>query len=136
MAAYASLETEQLILHTRTVIIDIGTSLQGMMERLYQFQKYMNLLNKIHDNNLVKAVSNQVCNTACIYPGNVMKAGLCSSPFLSSFGTLFLLVRLVRLDFMMTSIAIWHSFSNNLHMGHSLQSLLHGGKGKTGLVLW
>ena len=64
-AAYAILDTEQLILCTKLHSLSLLPSYSILIERLFQLQNFTNYLIKIHDI-LNNVVSNQVGNTSCI----------------------------------------------------------------------
>ena len=64
-AAYTTLDTEQLLFHTRTVLIDIIASLQGSDGGVITASEVHELPTKIHDI-LASAVSNWVGNMAHI----------------------------------------------------------------------
>ena len=61
-AAYATLDTEQLISHIRTTLVDTTASLPGSNSGINTASEVHELLIKIHDI-LDSAMSKQVCNT-------------------------------------------------------------------------
>ena len=70
-AAHANFDVEQFSFHTRTLLVDSVASLQVLIQRSFQFQKYLNYLTvRLHDileNGVSKWLDSTLCCSAYLY---------------------------------------------------------------------
>ena len=121
VAADATLNTEQLISHTRVTLVDTISSLQDPERGVISVSEVHELLTKIHEI-LDSAMSKWVGNTTSILAHVFNSASrqhhelLASQfPFLHSvIGT----VLLLRLAFVATKTGLWHRLSTSFSWGY------------------
>ena len=116
-AAYATLDTEQLISHLRVALLVTLSTLSNSEGGIIPVSEVCELLLKVHDI-LDMAVSKQVGNSTHIlhmclilFPGSIMRSGLHSSIFFIASGMWFLLVRPVC---MVVFTGLLHRLSSSL----------------------
>ena len=102
--AHATVDTEQLISHSRAALVDTVASLLGSNDGMIAALKCMNYLLRLMTF-WECAVSKQVGNLAHILAYLFKTASRQVFPFLTTLRILFLLVRLA---FMVTSTGLWH----------------------------
>ena len=130
IAAYVTLDTEQLISHTKAALVDIITSLWGSDGMVIAASEVHELPSKFMVFWSVLCLNRLVIQIVFWHifliwlPESAMNSGLHSFPFFTTLRVLFLLVRLA---FMVTSMGLWHRIEWPWCASDSRKKGSHGG---------
>ena len=123
VVVHTTIETVQLISHTRPAITNTISTPQGFKEEDIPVHRSQSKIYCILDETFSKHVGNTAHIEpffSILLPGNILKSELYNSFFFIVISILFSLVRLV---FMAVLTGFWYKPSNNLLSCHRLQSL-------------